>query len=169
MKNLCPLHLANIRPMKQLVCKEYNLEVYDDFPHLSSPQYLSADQSSIPLNSEINAGGHRQTDVRPYQYWNQLDFLPWSQPDNISSLGKFFDSIEGEVNRGDDDTYRIIHFRLSQAIDECKGNIDEGTRLEICFQPPQKIKRKTKATDSDNVNRSALNHNISGKWQKRYT
>ena len=104
-----------------------------------------------------------KTDVRPYQYCNRFDCLPRSHPDEISSLGGSPDRITGKVNRGDDDTYRIIHCRFSQVIYECKLNIDESTMLEMCVETPQKIKRKAKATASDNVNRSALNRNRSSK------
>ena len=54
--------------MWQLACKESNLEGYNDFPHIYSPQNLSSDQSSSSLSSDSNAGGHSQTDVRPYKY-----------------------------------------------------------------------------------------------------
>ena len=102
------------------------------------------------VSGHLNTG----TDLIACPDHSLMKFIIW---------GGVFDRLKGEFKGVDDDTYRIIHCWLSQAIDECKGNIHEITRLEMCVQPPHQIKPNSKATASDKLNRSALNHNRSNK------
>ena len=74
----------------------------------------------------------------------------------VSTLGELFNQIKSAINKGDENTYRIAHCRLTQAISECNGDIDDDTKLQMTVQPPQTKKASKKMRAADHVNRSPL-------------
>lgn len=161
--NIHPIHLIQLHPMWSPACEQCHLADYDDFPQLAIAAPPSASgPGPVAGNAPANAAV-----ALPVEFYDQFGRMPVTEADRIVKLDDLFRELKvAAVNKGTEQTFKMAHGRLLQAINEANGIIDQDTGRGLQARPPSGVVsgRTTAATFT---NRSSLNRVGSSRPNKR--
>lgn len=142
--NIHPVHLPQHHPMWPNALRACNMEDYNDIP-----QVLPSAQSSDLGSRTTTRGNSTDGTVLPTAFYNKFDRkMPTKRSEQIVELRKLFNEVaDFAINKGDADTFKILHCRLTQAKHEVKRHVDEDTGEGLFYDAPQLPKHRSDKSD----------------------